>query len=173
MRNGAQSGGDQGTKTGLAVSEEKSRTIPSKNPAIPTTEDTRAHTEDDRLDIGLPNPETYREQGAENPHTTPRVLIDFAHSIADRMEKAHDSKMEAEKLFSSLENCARSEGLPQARAICVVNAGRLAEDWPDDSANESTDDSKNNSGNDHFEKRYQKLRQELPEDVNRLVQALD
>jgi hypothetical protein len=71
------------------------------------------------------------------------------------MEAAHTSKTEAAKLFTSLENCTQSAELPQARAICAVNAGRLSEEWPD------------------FSKRNEKLRQELPENVERLVQALE
>ena len=109
----------------------------------------------DEAELELPNLQTYHEQGTANPHQTPRVLIDFAHAIADHMEAAQTSKVEATNLFSSLENCAQSAELPQARAICAVNAGRLSDEWPE------------------FRERNEKRRQELPDDVKRLVQALD
>jgi hypothetical protein len=129
----------------------------STSPSAPSssTPDANEAESNEEAELELPNLQTYQEQGTANPHQTPRVLIDFAHAIADHMEAAQTSKVEATKLFSSLENCAQSAELPQARAICAINAGRLSDEWPD------------------FSQRNEKLRQELPDDVKRLVQALD
>lgn len=133
-------------------------TLPSVPPS-PSASLTEAEKEDE-IDLGLPSLHTYREQGTENPHQTPRVLIDFAHAIADHMEAAQNSKDEAKKLFSALEDCVQTAALPQARAICYVNEGRLTNEWREDQTL-------------GFDTRYDKLRQELPEDVERLVQALE
>jgi hypothetical protein len=90
---------------------------------------------DDALLLGqMPDPQTVHRQGGENPHMTPRVLLEFAHQLAGLMERAMDSEQEAGPVFAQLEDCAgdpQSKEVIQARLICLANASRLSKQYPD------------------------------------------
>jgi hypothetical protein len=111
-------------------------------------------------EVTLPSLEEYQKEGSENPHRTPPSLLKFSQELAPMMEKAHQSEEYAKTLFTKLETCAGTPGLPQARAICTVNAGQLVRDWGD-------------RPHSDFEARFNKIAQSLPDDVKMLVQALE
>jgi hypothetical protein len=76
---------------------------------------------------------SYREEARQNPHATPRSILRFASEMATRMEDARRSPARARAVFEQLLACAGSEGLPQIRAICWVNASTLAREGGFDS----------------------------------------
>lgn len=113
--------------------------------------------EDPPLDF--PTRDQYVSEAKLNPHHAPRVLSHFADQMAVEMERALVSETSAENLFERLKRCAldsSDQGLPQARAICTVNAARLSEKYPS-----------------RFEKENQTIREALPSDVLKLVHATE
>lgn len=77
-----------------------------------------------------PDAEAYQAEIRSNPHRTPSTLMRFADDMATRMSQALSSPERAQAAFAVLEVCAddvTGREIPQVRAICAVNAGRLAQ----------------------------------------------
>lgn len=75
-----------------------------------------------------PTVEQVRAQAAENPHARPAILIEFSSRMARFMEVALSSEEAAERSAPELKKCIfsdPSEIVESARAICLVNFGRL------------------------------------------------
>jgi hypothetical protein len=82
--------------------------------------------------LAPPDPDTYARQAISNPHQTPAVLRQFAARMAAQMAPALRSEAQANAFFAELRECALKDGNIEAvRASCAVNAGRLAEKFPE------------------------------------------
>ena len=81
-----------------------------------------------------PDPKTYERERRAHPHRLPPALSRFAREMAPRMREALGSPDRAHAEFARLEGCADDPAgreLLQVRAICAVNAGRLARAFGD------------------------------------------
>lgn len=81
-----------------------------------------------------PAGEEVRDQAMQDPHSSPRALLDFAHSLSGLMVRAMESEDAAREGFGELETCvsdASGGTAVQARLICLANAKRLADQYPD------------------------------------------
>ena len=80
----------------------------------------------------LPKLEIVRAEVAENPHVTPRAVIDFSLSLGDRMKAVHSEK-DAALLLEELDTCATNPVHPTTQSIkslCYISAERLAAKYP-------------------------------------------
>ncbi len=112
----------------------------------------------ERLDP--PSVESVQGEISKSPETPPAALMAFARRIATRMERVLQLgySTEATPLFDELEQCVISSedrGLPQAQALCLVNAARLAEAFPEG-----------------LSERSRILTEKAPENVKKLVHAM-
>ena len=83
------------------------------------------------LPIEIPDRDTYAREAIADPHAIPASLGRFARKMSERMEVALASGPAAVSFFSELSGCAlREGGLESVRAVCAVNAARLAEKFP-------------------------------------------
>lgn len=76
-----------------------------------------------------------REEVKKDPHSTPHSLLRFAADLGVRMKAAKTDNAEAQKLLGELTTCVTSDqdgaSPVQARALCLVTARELAQQWPD------------------------------------------
>lgn len=85
------------------------------------------------LDLA-PTPERLRADVANNPHAPPQALIDFAASLAPRMEEALKSPEKAEAFYAELKECEKSPKLARAKmlqALCLANIKTLGKKRPE------------------------------------------
>ncbi len=104
----------------------------SVNP--PSLQASSAHA----LPFHPPSGKTLRDQVRENPHHPPRALLQFADQLAAEMEESKASPARAVRLFENLSSCVTApEGRdsppppPQVQALCLNNAQRLGELYPE------------------------------------------
>lgn len=72
-------------------------------------------------------------QAAQDPHTTPPALVQFAADLAPGMAAALHTEANAQTFFSTLEDCALATRRPAprtARALCLSNAAILSQTHP-------------------------------------------
>ncbi len=68
---------------------------------------------------------------AENPHRTPKSLINFAEKMGPLVEKSLQNSDDATLLVDEFFNCALTESVAQtARALCLSNGEKLARIYP-------------------------------------------
>lgn len=81
-----------------------------------------------------PTISTLRDEVRKDPHSTPHSLLRFGVDIGVRMEAAKSNPAEAQKLLGELKTCVTSDqggdSPVQARALCLVSARELAQQWP-------------------------------------------
>ncbi|MBI2606409.1 MAG: hypothetical protein HYW49_10045 [Deltaproteobacteria bacterium] len=100
--------------------------------------------------IEPPELDVIRDEVESDPHSTPPSMLQFARNMGKRMELALKSREKAAALFKELSGCASAEAgatAPSVKALCLSNAARLAERYPDDFMS-SYRDLKENSGDD-------------------------
>lgn len=72
-----------------------------------------------------------RKEVAENPHSTPISIIDFAAKLGPKMERAFESEAAALLLFDELKRCTlNSTLLISIQTICLSNAQLLVNSYP-------------------------------------------
>lgn len=75
----------------------------------------------------FPDSETVRDEVAQNPHRTPRSLIEFALTLGPLIDKAKKNLEDASLLMNELGSCSQDETVANsARALCVSNAEKLS-----------------------------------------------
>jgi len=105
--------------------------------------------------LELPKMEVIREQIARDPHQPPTAVLEFAKSLAPKMELAMRDEESAGSFFGTLEKCVlegkEGQSLTSAKALCLTNADNLQKKFP--SLNE----------------RYQQLYDAAPTPIQKLV----
>lgn len=100
-----------GTPTGSAPTLDPSE-IESLRDAMPETQDVKA-------------------EAGKNPHSTPRSLIKFAEELGPMMEKALNNSVDADLMMKEFFDCVADESIAvTARALCVSNAEKIAQNFP-------------------------------------------
>lgn len=78
-----------------------------------------------------PDQEEVKAETGKSPHKTPDSLIRFAKTMGPLMDKAYLSGDDAKILINELHDCALDNSVAQtARALCVSNADKLANIYP-------------------------------------------
>lgn len=91
-------------------------------------------------ELSPPSAALLRAQVAENPHATPRGLLEFSHRLADKMTVARTDESSAKTLFPELASCVMGDGgAVSVRAVCLENAQRLGRIWPQRLSSSSQD----------------------------------
>ena len=130
---------DRALAPGQAAPEDRLSLPPSSEvPSMPNAADTEAPM-GNGAGSGVtmpaaPENEEIREQAAQNSHDTPRAILDFAHGLSGMMVRAMESEEAAQEVLGELESCVNDTSgrtAVQARLICLANAKRLGEQYPD------------------------------------------
>jgi hypothetical protein len=97
-----------------------------KSPLVPVAKMTSTHPSLVHL---APKVEQLRAQVMQNPHDTPKALLDFADQMGERFDQAEKGEAEARQLMNELSDCVKDESqLPvQVKALCLANAKRFSE----------------------------------------------
>jgi hypothetical protein len=120
--------------TAKAAAPEARDSLPPSDSVASIAPPPAAAAEDDSAALPPPDSETLGQQAAQAPHESPRALLEFAHSLSGLMVRALESEEVGREGFGELETCANDDSGKasiQARLVCLANAKRLAEQWPD------------------------------------------
>lgn len=84
---------------------------------------------------GPPTADQVRAEVAKNPEAPSKAVLGFSVGMEKKMEVALQSEESASELFTDLDHCASNSGKLQvaesARSLCLSNASRLADKYPD------------------------------------------
>ncbi len=106
-----------------------------------------------------PELDVIRDEVEADPHSMPPSMLRFARNVGRRMEQALKSRENAASLFKELSGCASRETgatAPSVKALCLSNAARLAEKYPND-----------------FMLPYRDLKENSGDDVTDLIKAME
>lgn len=107
---------------------------------------------------GRPTPQKVRAQAAENPHETPRVVMEFAGRVGELMKAAQASPEAARQASEQLKLCVganSNEVVESSRALCLMSLEQLSKFQP------------------QIKEAYQKARQAADHRVLLIAQAVD